>query len=52
MEAGLIAPTKGVHTALENAVSVASTLLLTEGTLPKVEENHQEGRQELNGVPF
>lgn len=36
MEAGIIDPTKVVRAALENAVSVASVLLLTEATLTEV----------------
>ena len=43
MEAGIIDPTKVVRTALENAVSVASLLLLTEGTLTEVEDR-ENGR--------
>jgi chaperonin GroEL len=38
MEAGIIDPTKVVRIALENAVSVASVLLLTEATLTDVPE--------------
>lgn len=38
MEAGIIDPTKVVRVALENAVSVASTLLLTEATMTDVPE--------------
>ena len=38
VEAGIIDPTKVVRTALENAVSVASVLLLAEATLTEVEE--------------
>jgi chaperonin GroEL len=38
VEAGIIDPTKVVRVALENAVSVAGVLLLTEGTLTKVPE--------------
>jgi chaperonin GroEL len=38
MEAGIIDPTKVVRTALENAVSVASILLLTEATLTEMPE--------------
>jgi len=38
IEAGIIDPTKVVRMALENAVSVASTLLLTEATLTEVPE--------------
>ena len=37
-EAGIVDPTKVVRTALENAVSVASVLLLTEATLTEVPE--------------
>jgi chaperonin GroEL len=36
VEAGIIDPTKVVRTALENAVSVAGTLLLTEATLTEI----------------
>jgi chaperonin GroEL len=42
VEAGIIDPTKVVRTALENAVSVASTLLLTEATLTDIPELKQE----------
>lgn len=38
MEAGIIDPTKVVRIALENAVSVASILLLTEATLTEIPE--------------
>jgi chaperonin GroEL len=38
MEAGIIDPTKVTRLALENAVSVASTLLLTEATMTEVPE--------------
>jgi chaperonin GroEL len=38
MEAGIIDPTKVVRVALENAVSVASILLLTEATLTELPE--------------
>jgi chaperonin GroEL len=38
MEAGIIDPTKVVRLALENAVSVASTLLLTEATMTELPE--------------
>ena len=38
VEAGIIDPTKVVRTALENAVSVASVLLLTEATMTEIEE--------------
>lgn len=42
-EAGIIDPTKVVRIALENAVSVASVLLLTEATMTEVEEAPREG---------
>ena len=42
MEAGIIDPTKVVRVALENAVSVASVLLLTEATLTEVPEPRTE----------
>jgi chaperonin GroEL len=38
LEAGIVDPTKVVRLALENAVSVASTLLLTEATLTEIPE--------------
>jgi chaperonin GroEL len=38
VQAGIIDPTKVVRIALENAVSVASVLLLTEATMTEVEE--------------
>ena len=43
-EAGIIDPTKVVRIALENAVSVASVLLLTEATLTEVPERTGEAR--------
>jgi chaperonin GroEL len=42
MKAGIIDPTKVVRLALENAVSVASVLLLTEATLTEVPEPKTE----------
>jgi chaperonin GroEL len=38
MEAGIVDPTKVVRSSLENAVSVASVLLLTEATIYEVPE--------------
>jgi chaperonin GroEL len=38
IESGIIDPTKVVRLALENAVSVASTLLLTEATMTEIPE--------------
>ena len=46
MEAGIIDPTKVVRMALENAVSVAGVLLLTEATLtdiPEAKSTHPHG---------
>jgi chaperonin GroEL len=42
VEAGIIDPTKVVRIALENAVSVASVLLLTEATMTEVPEDKKE----------
>jgi chaperonin GroEL len=44
VEAGIIDPTKVVRTALENAVSVASVLLLTEATLTEIPERKEGTR--------
>ena len=41
-EAGIVDPVKVVRTALENAVSVASVLLLTEATLTERPQKHAE----------
>ncbi len=41
IEAGIIDPTKVVRTALENAVSVAGVLLLTEATLTEIPEKKE-----------
>lgn len=50
-KAGIIDPTKVVRVALENAVSVAGTLLLTEATMTEVEEKpsrfHEDGERAL-----
>ena len=43
VESGIIDPTKVVRIALENAVSVASTLLLTEATMTEIPEPPREG---------
>jgi chaperonin GroEL len=52
VEAGIIDPTKVVRIALENAVSVASVLLLTEATLTEVPEKKEEmaGPHGLEGM--
>ena len=42
VEAGIIDPTKVVRIALENAVSVASVLLLTEATMTEVSDQKKE----------
>jgi len=44
IEAGIIDPTKVVRIALENAVSAASLLLLSEATLTEIVEPEKEGR--------
>jgi len=41
-EAGIIDPTKVVRVALENAVSAASVLLLTEATMTEIPEEKKE----------
>jgi chaperonin GroEL len=46
LEAGIIDPTKVVRVALENAVSVASVLLLTEATLTDIPEEKEPRRLE------
>jgi chaperonin GroEL len=43
VEAGIIDPTKVVRIALENAVSIASVLLLTEATMTEIEEPKKAG---------
>ncbi|WIM11925.1 chaperonin GroEL [Enhydrobacter sp.] len=43
VEAGIIDPTKVVRIALENAVSVASVLLLSEATMTEIEEPRKDG---------
>jgi chaperonin GroEL len=44
VDAGIIDPTKVLRLALENAVSVASVLLLTEATLTEVPEKEAPER--------
>jgi chaperonin GroEL len=46
-EAGIIDPTKVVRVALENAVSVASVLLLTEATMTELPETKKERGAEM-----
>lgn len=49
LEAGIIDPTKVVRVALENAVSVAGVLLLTEATLTEVPEPQEPARHTHGG---
>jgi chaperonin GroEL len=42
LEAGIVDPLKVVRLALENAVSVAGTLLMAEATLTQIPEKHRE----------
>jgi chaperonin GroEL len=44
VEAGIVDPTKVVRVALENAVSVASVLLLTEATMTEIPEEAAKTR--------
>jgi chaperonin GroEL len=46
IQAGIIDPTKVVHIALENAVSVASVLLLTEATMTEIPEDKKNHASE------
>jgi chaperonin GroEL len=46
VEAGIIDPTKVVRTALENAVSVASVLLLSEATMTEIEDEKRPAPEE------
>ena len=50
MEAGIIDPTKVVRVALENAASVAGTLLLAEATMTEVEEPKTERQAPLEAA--
>jgi chaperonin GroEL len=45
-EAGIVDPTKVVRIALENAVSVASILLLTEATMTEVPDKEKASPME------
>lgn len=51
MEAGIIDPTKVIRIALENAVSVASVLLLTEATLTEIPEKKIERGAGFDEMP-
>jgi len=46
VEAGIVDPTKVVRIALENAVSIASVLLLTEATITEIPESDKKGAPE------
>jgi chaperonin GroEL len=48
VEAGIIDPAKVMRVALENAVSVASVLLLTEATMTELPEPKKETQPEMN----
>jgi hypothetical protein len=48
IEAGIIDPTKVVRIALENAVSVAGVLLLTEATMTEIPEDKKERATEAD----
>jgi chaperonin GroEL len=50
IEAGIIDPTKVVRVALENAVSVASVLLLTEATMTEIPEEEKAERGSGEGL--
>ena len=52
VEAGIIDPTKVVRIALENAVSVASVLLLSEATMTEVDEPKRESAMEPDLAPL
>jgi len=51
IEAGIIAATKVVRVALENAVSVSSVLLLTEATLTEVPDKKAERAASVDQMP-
>jgi chaperonin GroEL len=52
VEAGIIDPTKVVRIALENAVSVASVLLLSEATMTEIDEPKRESAMEPELAPL
>lgn len=51
-EAGIVDPTKVVRVALENAVSVASVLLLAEATMTELPETKSQPGPNLAAEPF
>ena len=44
IEQGIVDPAKVVRIALENAVSIASVLLLTEATMTEIEDEQDRAR--------
>lgn len=52
VQAGIIDPTKVVRVALENAVSVASVLLLAEATLTEIPEKKEEAHRAAADVEY
>ena len=50
VDAGIVDPTKVVRIALENAVSVASVLLLTEATMTELDEEDKHTRSEAQAM--
>jgi chaperonin GroEL len=51
MEMGIVDPTKVVRLALENAISVAGVLLLTEATLTELPEAKNGEARSMHGMP-
>jgi len=51
-EAGIVDPTKVVRVALENAVSIASVLLLTEATITEIPEQETREPSPESGMGF
>ena len=47
IKAGIVDPTKVVRIALENAVSVAGILLLTEATITEIEEESDKAHDSM-----
>ena len=50
IEAGIIDPTKVTRTALENAVSVAGTMLITECTIVDDPDVKDDGAMSMMGM--
>ena len=49
MEAGIVDPTKVTRSALQNAASVASTVLTTEAVVADKKEENPVSPQQMNG---